>query len=193
MTFPDSSVLSLHAWRPSQPSVYLGDDLCHPSQVTAKMPSQQHSDTPHMFPTTGFEEALCRFEIQSSLGCVFAACEPTSPSWGPEPGRPVTPSLKEPWKLASAHLPTAGRPTGACAASVLIKSLQVSPLQEDASREEAAGGGGKPSHPALSLCGGQQKGRWDWQSARAPWYRGDHLSCLARGIRAQAGGLCARM
>lgn len=66
--------LSPHAGRPSRPSVCLGDDLPYPSQVTAKMLSQQHPDIPSVFTIAGFEEPLCQFEIQNRLWfCVPSA------------------------------------------------------------------------------------------------------------------------
>lgn len=157
------------------------------------MLSQQHSGIPYVFTITGFEEPLCQFEIQNRLWFVFAICKPTGLSWSCERRLPRHTLPESATEAPLSTFTNAGRPTEACTASILIKSQQVLLFLEDASREEDVSNSSKSTHPALSLCGLQQKGCHDWQATRTHWYRGDHLSCLAQVIGVQGGGPCAGM
>lgn len=147
---------SLHTGRPSGPSVCFGDDLPHPSQVTAQMLSQQPPDIPYVFTITGSEAPLCRFEIQNRLWFVFAICEPTGLSGSAEPRLPCHAVPERATGAPFSTCAAAGRPTEACAASILLQSQQVARGLEDASREQGHGSS-KSSRAALSLRGLQQK------------------------------------
>lgn len=59
-----------HTWRPSGPSVCLGDDLPSSSQVTAKMLPQQQPDTHVCLPAPALKSFVSVWNSEQALVCM---------------------------------------------------------------------------------------------------------------------------